>query len=546
MRKKYHELSLAKKFSLTSIGFFFLTILVLTVLIQFLYEKSVLNITSESYKEKFEIVSDNSQSILENSGKIAKVILTDEAIQNWFLQDSEESADQLKYKIQVEKRLDYLDALYPDKQYSSISVFDSYGHMVNSNSIRSEASKYEQFFNIIKENYNVKWLDLYEVSLGDYEKNGIGYIRYYRDYDSGLIKGYVLIEYQSPLLINNFAHIRYGETGSYLIADTDGNKKIENDQDVSGNISEEEYFQWAEDNKKGGKVFRIDGKRYLVTASVIPTLDWLMIGLTPVNELTKAGKAMTQIIYVVGIIAALISTFFSLRVSHSVTKPLIYLTDTMKKFGKGDLSVRVPVLYLAKGLADAEHVMYDKGTLVEATDEAQFVQKVIPPVFNRTYEHFCSHLHSPSGRKEVYPGIVETENTAYFIHPIFTTYQNWAPAWYKKILRNELDRMLPNPLIQHNGPSTTQVTVLDQEQENRRIVHVLHYVPVKKCKNLEIVDDIIPLYNLKITMTEEREVEKIYTIPDKQEVPFVQDGKKLEFTLKEIKGHQMTAVCYKN
>ena len=32
------------------------------------------------------------------------------------------------------------------------------------------------------------------------------------------------------------------------------NKKIENDQDVSGNISEEEYFQWAEDNKKGGKV----------------------------------------------------------------------------------------------------------------------------------------------------------------------------------------------------------------------------------------------------------------------------------------------------
>ena len=69
---------------------------------------------------------------------------------------------------------------------------------------------------------------------------------------------------------------------------------------------------------------------------------------------------------------------------------------------------------------------------------------------------------------------------------------------------------------------------------------------MKKCKNLEIVDDIIPLYNLKITMTEEREVEKIYTIPDKKEVPFVQDGKKLEFTLKEIKGHQMTAVCYKN
>ncbi len=48
--------------------------------------------------------------------------------------------------------------------------------------------------------------------------------------------------------------------------------------------------------------------------------------------------------------------------------------------------------------------MYDKGTLVEATDEAVFVQKVIPPVFNRTYEHFCSHLHSPSGRKRSLSG----------------------------------------------------------------------------------------------------------------------------------------------
>ena len=36
----------------------------------------------------------------------------------------------------------------------------------------------------------------------------------------------------------------------------------------------------------------------------------------------------------------------------------------------------------------------------------------------------------------------------------------------------------------------------------------------------------IPLYNLKITMTEEREVEKIYTIPDKQEVPICTGWKK--------------------
>ena len=149
-------------------------------------------------------------------------------------------------------------------------------------------------------------------------------------------------------------------------------------------------------------------------------------------------------------------------------------------------------------------------------------------------------------KKRSYPGIVETENTAYFIHPIFTTYQNWAPAWFKKLFRNELERLLPDPIIQHDGPSTTQVTVLEQNQENRKIVHVLHYVPVKKCKNLEIVEDVIPLYNLKITMNEERKVRDIYTVPDRQKIVYEQNGSELDFTVKEVNGHQMIAICYEN
>ena len=85
-----------------------------------------------------------------------------------------------------------------------------------------------------------------------------------------------------------------------------------------------------------------------------------------------------------------------------------------------------------------------------------------------------------------------------------------------------------------------------QNQENRKIVHVLHYVPVKKCKNLEIVEDVIPLYNLKITMNEERKVRDIYTVPDRQKIVYEQNGSELDFTVKEVNGHQMIAICYEN
>lgn len=200
----------------------------------------------------------------------------------------------------------------------------------------------------------------------------------------------------------------------------------------------------------------------------------------------------------------------------------------------------VPKDHLAEELAKGEHVMYDCGTLVEAGANATFVQMATRPVFNRTYEHFCSHLHSPSGREEVYPAVVETENTAYFIHPVFSTYQKSAPRWYKILLGNELKRLLPTPLVRHNGPTAVTVNLL--EQENRRILHILYYVPERKCKNLDIVEDVVPLYNLEIKMHCTREVKKVYLVPSQEEIMYRREEDNIIFTVPKVEGHQMCAI----
>ena len=200
----------------------------------------------------------------------------------------------------------------------------------------------------------------------------------------------------------------------------------------------------------------------------------------------------------------------------------------------------VPKDHLAEELAKGEHVMYDCGTLVEAGANATFVQMATRPVFNRTYEHFCSHLHSPSGREEVYPAVVETENTAYFIHPVFSTYQKSAPRWYKILLGNELKRLLPRPLVRHNGPTAVTVNLL--EQENRRILHILYYVPERKCKNLDIVEDVVPLYNLEIKMHCTREVKKVYLVPSQEEIMYRREEDNIIFTVPKVEGHQMCAI----
>lgn len=206
-----------------------------------------------------------------------------------------------------------------------------------------------------------------------------------------------------------------------------------------------------------------------------------------------------------------------------------------------------PKEHLEKGLESAEHVMYDRGTLVEAVEGAEFIQMAVRPVFNRSYEHFCSHMHSPSAREEAYPAIVETTKTAYFIHPVFTTYQRIAPPWYKKLFQNEVERMLEEPYVSHNGPSTVITNLLRQDKENRHILHILHYVPIRKCKNLDIVEDIIPLHHVEITLYIGESAGKIYEAPYGRELAFNQEkvssGRyRIVFVVPEVRGHHMTVI----
>ncbi|MDD2973271.1 MAG: beta-galactosidase trimerization domain-containing protein [Lachnospiraceae bacterium] len=96
---------------------------------------------------------------------------------------------------------------------------------------------------------------------------------------------------------------------------------------------------------------------------------------------------------------------------------------------------------IGKELPKTEHVMYDKGIEVEVLG-GEVLADVYVPYFNRTWEHFCSHKHTPSSHKKGYPGIVRKQNCIYFMHPIFTTYQEWHPRWCREFLKDALDLLL--------------------------------------------------------------------------------------------------------
>ena len=111
---------------------------------------------------------------------------------------------------------------------------------------------------------------------------------------------------------------------------------------------------------------------------------------------------------------------------------------------------------IGAGLPETEHAMYLRGLAVEAAGGEVLAERV-EPYFDRTWEHFCSHLQTPSSGRRDGPAIVAGDGTVYFAHPVFSQYDANAPRWCKTLVANALALLLPEPLVRHDGPSSLRV-----------------------------------------------------------------------------------------
>ena len=197
-----------------------------------------------------------------------------------------------------------------------------------------------------------------------------------------------------------------------------------------------------------------------------------------------------------------------------------------------------------RGLPRTEHVMYLRGLEVAAQEGTEVLADVLVPYFNRAWDHFVSHRHTPSSGRVGYPGIVQRGRVVYFAHPVFTQYSRNAPRWCKTFVLDALDRLLPDPLVRVDGPSTLVATVTAQPAERRWIVHLLHYVPERRGQDFDVLEDVIPLFDLKVSLKTGWEVEEALLVPQGKRLRFVDRGGRVELVVPRLDGHQMVALRF--
>ena len=183
--------------------------------------------------------------------------------------------------------------------------------------------------------------------------------------------------------------------------------------------------------------------------------------------------------------------------------------------------------------------------------------KVYDPYFNRTVEHFCSHQHTPNKPEPSgFDAVVFDGRILCFAHPVLSLYHATGAVMHKQLFVNALRAFLGTGIQveTENLPSTGRVTLMRQDALNRTICHIL-YAPTilrggqtelggnqRELNTTEIIEDLVPLYNVKVSVKTAGPVRRIVLQPENREIPFAFENGKATFTVPEFTCHTMAVI----
>jgi hypothetical protein len=159
---------------------------------------------------------------------------------------------------------------------------------------------------------------------------------------------------------------------------------------------------------------------------------------------------------------------------------------------------------------------------VEITD-GEVLAETIKPFFNRTSTQFSGHGKVAPEGPAGWPAVIRKGIVVYLSQPVFSTYRQNGMVLHREIVRNIVSLLMPDPLVQTTLPSAGRVTLTAQEKEKRWMLHAMYAAPIKR-GDTEVIDDIVPLHDLKF---------HIRTGTPPQSVTTASAGEPIDYTFKD-------------
>ncbi|MBN1293893.1 MAG: beta-galactosidase trimerization domain-containing protein [Candidatus Latescibacteria bacterium] len=187
-------------------------------------------------------------------------------------------------------------------------------------------------------------------------------------------------------------------------------------------------------------------------------------------------------------------------------------------------------------------IMYSRAVNIKPVD-CTILSTIRPPYFNRTWEHFCSHRNTPYTTEDSpYPAVVQKGNVIHFAHPVFSAYRSQGQQYLRDVVMNALDRLYPVKRVTVDMPSGGRMTFMHQGSKNRYILHLLYTVPSHRGENIDVIEDVVPIYNIPCKIRLEKQPETVYLAPSMEDLDYNWSDGTLYFVVPELYRHAMVVI----
>ncbi|MDF2922928.1 MAG: hypothetical protein K0R57_1842 [Paenibacillaceae bacterium] len=192
-------------------------------------------------------------------------------------------------------------------------------------------------------------------------------------------------------------------------------------------------------------------------------------------------------------------------------------------------------------IGSTSFVMYSQSQRVACT-EGTVLGDMENPYFNRGPFAFCSHQHTPNKKEPAGLGMAEGKSGIYIAWPVFKEYAEKGSLVLKEMVLLALRRLLERPMLETGLPAQGIAVLQHQKEKHRYILHLLYASPIRRGEKIEVIEDVVPIYNIEVVLRLPVWAKRIYLAPQQKEMDYKQEQGELKFILPILDCHQMVVI----
>jgi hypothetical protein len=175
--------------------------------------------------------------------------------------------------------------------------------------------------------------------------------------------------------------------------------------------------------------------------------------------------------------------------------------------------------------------------------------QIYDPYFNRTWDRFCSHQHTPNRPEPSgYDCGVRHGKLLYFAHPVFRHYRTYGAVACRDFIVKAIRAFLGDTLtLTTNLPSTARLTLTAQEEKQRHVLHLLYAPTINRGgdikllggKGVEVIEELPPLHDVEIVLRLPHPLKSARLVPQGRALPQEPSGGRTILRVASFSCHQM-------